>query len=214
MRLEDYVPDEKIELELLDKWILSKLEKVVKKTTEALEICDFMNAIETTRNFVWHVFCDHWLEAAKTRLYGDDDTKISAQQTMYYALPRILKLLAPIMPHITEEIYRTMFAKSSIHISNWPDYQEDLIGEEIEKIGNIIIESISDVRRAKNRKGISLNKQLSKVIFYAEEKNAEILNMGAKDIKETIKVDKLEITSGSGEIKLVNYPEIEFTMII
>jgi valyl-tRNA synthetase len=214
MRLKDYDPDKKIELEILDKWILSKLEKVVKKTTEALEICDFMNAIETTRNFVWHVFCDHWLEAAKTRLYGEDETKKSAQQTMYYALPRILKLLAPIMPHITEEIYRTMYAKTSIHISNWPEYQESLIDEQIEKIGDVIIESISEVRREKNRKGISLNKQLSKIIFYADEKNAKILKMGAKDIKDTIKVDNLEITSGLGKNKLVSYPEIGFTMIL
>ncbi|MCK4318504.1 valine--tRNA ligase, partial [Candidatus Bathyarchaeota archaeon] len=123
MRLEDYDPANRVEPTLLDRWIVSKLQRTVKRATEAMEDCDFMNASEAARNFIWHVFCDHYLEAAKTRLYGDGDGKKAAQQTLHYTVERMIKLMAPITPHITEEIWRTMYdPDTSIQLSAWPEY--------------------------------------------------------------------------------------------
>ena len=214
MRLEDYNPGETVELELIDKWILSKLEGTVKFCTEAMKNCDFMNATENARNFVWHVFCDHWLEAAKTRLYGEGAEKTSAQHTMYRAVERMLKLLAPIMPHSTEEIYRTMYTDSSIHISEWPKYDESYNNTKAEQAGEIIIATISEIRREKNRRGVSLNAEIAKVTVYATEEQVKTLNLGEKDIMDTLKIKDLEFTLGEGESKLEEYPDISFTMTL
>ncbi|MCW4048482.1 MAG: valine--tRNA ligase [Candidatus Bathyarchaeota archaeon] len=216
MRLEDFDPSENVEPTLIDKWIVTKLEKTVKRATETMEECDFMNASEAARNFIWHVFCDHYLEAAKTRLYGEGDAKKSAQQTLYYIVKQMIKLMAPITPHITEEIWRTMYNSDvSIHISPWPEYNEGLVDEEAEKIGDLIIAAISDIRREKNRKGVSLNALVKEAKIYADPEQAVFLRMGFQDIKDTLKIEALEIIEGEGgESKLEDYPSVGFSMVI
>jgi len=216
MRLQDYDPADAAEPRLLDRWIISKLERTVKRATDAMEECDFMNAIETARNFVWHVFCDHYLEAAKTRLYGDGDGKKAAQQTLIYTVERMIKLLAPVTPHITEEIWRTMFdPDTSIHVSEWPVYDESVIDEDAEETGDVIIAAISDIRREKNRMGVSLNASMKSVRLYAPDEYAEVLRLGSTDIRDTLKIESLEIVAGSGgDACLEDYPEIGFTVAL
>ena len=216
MRLQDYDPAEGVEPMLLDRWIVSKLQRTVKKATEAMENCDFMNATEATRNFIWHVFCDHYLEAAKTRLYGDGDGKKAAQQTLLYTVERMIKLMAPIMPHIIEEIWRTMYdSNASIHLSAWPMYDEAMIDEEAEKTGDIVIAAISDIRREKNRMGVSLNASMKSVKLFASGDEAEALRLGSTDIKDTLKIESLEIfAGGGGDMNLEDYPEIGFTVTL
>jgi len=216
MRLQDYDPAEGVEPMLLDRWIVSKLQRTVKKATEAMENCDFMNATEATRNFIWHVFCDHYLEAAKTRLYGDGDGKKAAQQTLLYTVERMIKLMAPIMPHIIEEIWRTMYdPNASIHLSAWPMYDEAMIDEEAEKTGDIVIAAISDIRREKNRMGVSLNASMKSVKLFASGDEAEALRLGSTDIKDTLKIESLEIfAGGGGDMNLEDYPEIGFTVTL
>ena len=216
MRLEDYDPANRVEPTLLDKWIVSKLQRTVKRATEAMEDCDFMNASEAARNFIWHVFCDHYLEAAKTRLYGDGDGKKAAQQTLHYTVERMIKLMAPITPHITEEIWRTMYdPDTSIQLSAWPEYDEAMVDEEAEKAGDIVIAAISDMRREKNRRGVSLNASMKSVKLYTSGENAEALKLGSGDIKDTLKIESLEIVAGDGgDAKLEDYPEIGFTVTL
>jgi len=216
MRLQDYEPAEGVEPMLLDRWIVSKLQRTVKRVTEAMEGCDFMNATETTRNFVWHVFCDHYLEAAKTRLYGDGDGKKAAQQTLLYTVETMIKLLAPVTPHITEEIWRTMFdPDTSIHVSEWPVYDESMIDEDAEKTGDVVIAAISDIRREKNRMGVSLNASMKSVKLYAPDGYAEALRLGSTDIKDTLKIESLEIAVGEGgDARLGDYPEIGFMVAL
>ncbi|MCW3979408.1 MAG: valine--tRNA ligase [Candidatus Bathyarchaeota archaeon] len=202
--------------ELLDGWILSKLEGVVKRTTEEFEDCRFMNAVEATRNFVWHVFCDHYLEAAKHRLYSEGEEKASAQATLYYVVRRILELLAPVMPHLTEEIYSTMYAEDesgSIHLSRWPEADESLIDEVAEKQGDLIIAVIRDIRREKNRLGIPLNTLLDGLNIYAEgPEESETIALGLADISATVKADDVEVIEGAGgESEVDGYPGVRFS---
>ena len=216
MRLQDYEPAEGVEPMLLDRWIISKLQRTVKRVTEAMEGCDFMNATETTRNFIWHVFCDHYLEAAKTRLYGDGDGKTAAQQTLLYTVETMIRLLAPVTPHITEEIWRTMFDPDhSVHVSEWPVYDESMIDEDAEKTGDVVIAAISDIRREKNRMGVSLNASMKSVKLYAPDEYAEALRLGSTDIKDTLKIESLEIAAGEGgDARLGDYPEIGYTVAL
>jgi valyl-tRNA synthetase len=212
MRLEDY-DGGYAEPQLIDRWIMTKLQKTIKRSTEAMENCDFMNATEAARNFIWHIFCDHYLEAAKTRLYGEGDAKEAAQWTLYNGLRDMLKLMAPVTPHLSEEIYRTMYDPDhSITVSDWPKYDESLMDEEAERIGDIIIAAISNIRTEKNRRGVSLNAPVKKLTIYAGD-NADDLKQGAQDITDTLKVEELEILGGSGgEAVVEEYEHIGYIM--
>ena len=216
IQLEESDPEAEAEPGLLDRWVLSVLERVVKAVTDAFEECQFIDALETTRNFVWHVFCDHYLEAVKHRLYGRDDGRAAAQRTLHYAVKRILQLLAPVMPHLTEEIYSLMYAEDgsdSIHLSRWPEADDSIIDEEVEGRGDLIISVIRDIRKEKNRQGIPLNTPLRGLIIYAGgEAEEKALTAGGADISETAKAEEMEIVrGGGGEFEVEGYPGISFT---
>jgi valyl-tRNA synthetase len=219
-QLEDYKVGEKFELQLLDRWILSKLEKLTQKVTEALEKCQFNIAVEEVRNFAWHVFCDQYIEAVKDRLYKPEvygETKRNAvQYTLYNVLYCIIQLLAPITPHITEEIYQTMYAedigKKSLQITPWPEPDLKKIDEEAEKKGDLVMAVITEIRREKAEKRKPLNMQIRKVKIYAgNSENAESISESKNDIAGTCKILKLEIIPEKGNGKKVKeYPEISF----
>ncbi len=215
IQLKDFNPNVKTEPELLDRWILSMLERVVGQVSDAFNEYDFMNALETARNFVWHVFCDHYLEAIKSRLYGEGVGRKAAQKTLHYSLKRILQLLAPAIPHITEEIYNQMYAEDnsdSVHLSQWPEPDVSLIDEDAEKKGDLIVSVIRDVRREKNRLGIPLNTALKELSISAPEEELKILKMGESDISETVKAEKtLRIKEGEGNFEVEGYPRIRFS---
>lgn len=220
MLLEDYEPKKKMKLELLDKWLLSKLEKVTADVTVALENCQFNTAIEAIRNFTWHLFCDFYIEAIKHRLYRPEEygekKRKAAQFTLYTAIYRILQLLAPITPHITEEIYQHMYAEDmkheSIHVTSWPVLEADRIDGEAEKYGDLIMAVISSIRKEKSERKIPLNAPIKKLKIYGgSTKGAHILEMAEEDIVGTLKAEKIEILPEKGEGKEVEgYSNIHF----
>jgi valyl-tRNA synthetase len=219
--LSDYVAEhgETQGLQLLDKWILSKTEKLIAKVTDAYEKCRFNEAIEETRNFTWHVFCDSYIEAAKDRLYKPDiygaAKRRAAQHTLSTVLHKILQLLAPVMPHVTEEIYQTMFAEEgeyeSIHLSRWPVGDESFVDEESEKKGDLIIGLIGEVRREKSEKHLALNATIKKLeVFAGDEKVSDMILEGKDDIAGTCKIENLQITAQKGEGREVKPYSIHF----
>jgi valyl-tRNA synthetase len=218
--LEDYKSVKKPKLELLDRWLLSKLEKLVKKVTEAFENCQFNIAAEEIRNFTWHEFCDQYIEATKDRLYKrkyyGEKSREAAQYTLYSTLYTILQLLAPIMPHITEEIYQTMYADAvkhkSIHTTPWPAFDKKQMDEEAEKYGELVIALISQIRREKSENKMSLNTPIKTLKIYTEtEKEVKALNEAARDIAGTCKAEKIEITTKKSEGKpLEGYQNIRY----
>jgi valyl-tRNA synthetase len=208
--LEDYTPhgDAEKALQPLDKWILSKCERLTEKVTDALEKCHFNIAIEEIRNFTWHTFCDSYIEAAKDRLYkpqihGEEKRK-AAQYTLHTVLHRVLQLLAPTAPHITEEIYQAIYAESkgfkSIHTSAWPAWNKKRINEKTEKQGDLITAVIAEIRKEKSEKRMPLNAQIKKLTIYAGEKEAaEMILEGEDDIRGACKVENIRVLPASGE---------------
>lgn len=220
--LQNYAPTAagKVELQPLDKWILSKAEVLTKKVTDAMEKCQFNIAVEEIRNFTWHVFCDAYVEAVKDRLYRPEvhgeTKKLAAQQTLYIVLFKILQLLAPIVPHITEEIYQTMYVESkgykSLQVSPWPEYQEAWVDENAEKRGNLVVELISEVRREKAEKRLSLNTPVKQLTVYAGDHSAaEAIEEAKTDVVGALKIDQLTVIpeSGSGRA-LTQFSTVNF----
>ena len=219
--LADYQPsDAHLDLLPLDKWILSKAENTIKKVTEAFDKCQFNLAVEEIRNFTWHVFCDAYIEAVKDRLYRPEvhgqAPKIAAQQTLYKILNWILQMLSPVVPHLTEEIYQTMFADvkcyKSLQVSPWPEYNDSLVDEAVEKRGDLIVELISEVRREKAEKRMPLNTPVKKLIVYAGDQSAEeAIIEGQSDITGALKIEKIEVLPEEGVGReVIQFPTVHF----
>ena len=128
-----------------DKWILSKLNTLIKEVTNNLDNFDLGVATQKVYDFIRNEFCDWYIEMVKSRLYDENcNTKFAAQYTLNRVLRDSLKLLHPIMPFITEKIYGKLYQNDeSIMISKWPEVLEKLCfekeEEQIEKLKNIII---------------------------------------------------------------------------
>ena len=104
MHLKDY-RNKKVKLEIMDKWLIGKLQRLIKSCTELFDDYEYAKARTEIEKFFWHTFCDYYLEIIKRRAYeGSREEKASAQFALYNSLLAILKLIAPIMPHVTEEI--------------------------------------------------------------------------------------------------------------
>jgi valyl-tRNA synthetase len=221
-QLEDYVACEEVWLELLDKWILSKTERLTQRVTEAFDKCQFNVASEEIRNFTWHVFCDQYLEAIKDRLYnpnvyGENKRKAS-QFTLYSVLYRIIRLLAPIMPHVTEEIYQTMYAEEvgeeSLQLAPWPVADAKRIDDASERNGDLVMAVITEIRREKAELRKSLNTKIKRVKLYAGSSLfAGVISDNKEDIIGTCKISQFEILSEKGKgkgRKVEEFPEISF----
>ncbi len=159
-------------LQLIDSWILSKLSEVVKESTESFKVYEFNRTKLLVEKFFWQDWCDNYLELAKDRLYNGirtPESKISAQYTLYHGTLLLLKLLAPIMPHITEELYQAYFKKSdgekSIHTSAWASPL--LTDADASRVGEICVALVAQVRRAKSEKQLSLKAPVSKLLISA-----------------------------------------------
>ena len=203
--LENYKLQKPKELEILDLWLLIKLNQLVKSSTDAFDKYEYSRTKIETENFFWNIFCDYYLEIIKDRLYNSNkrgqQQKISAQYTLHYSLLTILKLLAPITPFITEEIYQHYYAKKekckSIHISSWPKYDPKLINKKAEKIGDKTIQLISEVRKFKSKN----NKSLKTPVLLTLEKQDKDLESILEDLKAVTNASKIDFDKFN--IKLV-----------
>jgi valyl-tRNA synthetase len=205
--LKDYKPEESPELTLLDKWLLAKMDKTTLKVTKAMEKGQFNTALDEIRNFAWRDLCDNYIEAAKHRLYNADiygeEKRKAAQHALYTALYRFLQLFAPVAPHITEEIYQTMFAEDmgyrSLHVTPWPDVGADYDQEALEK-GDLLVAVISEIRREKSRKRMPLNAPIKELTVHATNQvDAETLSEASEHITGTCKIEEITITTNEGE---------------
>jgi len=162
MNLEDYKGRKPETLEKVDELFLDKLQLVVNSSTDYFEKYEYSKAKLIIEKFFWQDFTDNYIEIVKKRVYqGKGSPKLSAQYTLYQSLLTILKLIAPIMPFITEDIYQEYFKKSekdkSIHISKWPSTKKVDFKDNIFKA---LIKVIVDVRTEKTKAKKSMNSEI------------------------------------------------------
>ena len=131
LTIDRYTLPDADKLEREDKWVLSKLNRLVKEVTENLDSFEIGVASAKVYDFIWDTYCDWYIELTKTRLNGtDEDAKLTAQNVLCYVLVTLLKLLHPFMPFITEEIYQALpkcdGASDILMVAQWPEYTEAL----------------------------------------------------------------------------------------
>lgn len=141
-------------LNMSDKWILTKYEKVVKDVRRYMDKYEFNNVGSIIYSFVWNDFCDNYIEMAK--FSSDTD---ATKSTLYYVLMGIIKMLHPFMPYVTEEIYQNLPFKDndSIMISTYPKYDLNLVFEQDAKVIDNLIEFVANFRNVKQENNIGKN---------------------------------------------------------
>ena len=183
-----------------DKWILSKLNKLIKETTINLNNYDLGVWTQKVYDFIWGEFCDWYIEMVKPRLYDKENkTREAAQYTLNKVLGDSLKLLHPIMPFITEEIYTKLYNNGeSIMISSWPKYSEEFNfakeEKQIEKIKQIII----GIRNIRTNMNVHPAKK-STLIFVTENDKEMIIN-SQEFIKKLGFADKIIVQGNKNNI--------------
>ena len=152
---------EKERLQLEDKWIVSRYNKLVKEVTENLEKFELGIAVQKLYDFIWDEFCDWYIELVKPRLYDkESDSRLEAQYVLTYVLSNTLKLLHPFMPFITEEIWQHLpHEGQSIMISKWPEYDENYRFDEEEKQMLMIMDAIKNIRNIRAEMNVAPSKK-------------------------------------------------------
>ena len=186
-------------LRLIDRWMLSRLYRVIKESTEAFEVYEFSKCKAAVENLFWHEFCNYYLELVKDRIYNPKkygrEAYLSAQYTLYKCILAVIKMFAPFTPFVTEGIYQLYFAgcekKESLHKSSWPIFDKALIDEEAEKLGGVIMQVLSEVRKSKTARNMSLKEPVRLVMVKAKIKKEDFLKV-EEDIKAATKSEGIE----------------------
>jgi valyl-tRNA synthetase len=198
----DYKPPEAIPSLLpTDRWILSESQQLIRDVSDSYRKYDHLAAKNRIESYFWNTVTDNYLEMVKSRLYDRPPGSIekeSARYTLYHVLQTITRLLAPMMPYITEEIYHLLFKKddgmSSIHLANWPVVDLKLEDGYAECVGKSLIEIATHVRRYKSEKQLPMSAQLQSIkISVPSEKLLDELKNCVIDIKSVTRAGNIEL---------------------
>ncbi len=194
--IKDEKPEE-LNLRLADKWILSKLAKLVEFVNKAMDSYRFDEALKSIRKFAWYEYADNYLEIVKNRLYsGNKEEKEAAKFVLYKVANTLIRLLAPITPFLAEECWSVLFSNGSVHLSNYPEPEDyaKYVDREAEENGELMKEIIAGVRRLKHEKGLALNAPLKLVKIYSTSE------LDTRDIEGSLNT-KVEILDEMPEIE-------------
>jgi len=200
----------------MDLWLLAKLSKTIEEVDQKFSIFEYYSAKTCIEQFFWNDFCDNYLEIIKNRVYDNLDKnpngKLSAIYTLYYTIDSIIKLFAPFMPFITEELYQTYFRKYSniisVHsIGNWPKIY--YLDQESETIGEYAINILDTVRKIKTNKKMSQKTQISELIIGANNGaiDANILEPILEDLAATTNTLKISLIQDNNILTDYNLKE-------
>ena len=182
---------EETQLQDIDRWMLSKYSKLVKRCTKQMDEFDYSQTMKEVEYFLWHELADHYIEMIKSSIYEEKNVE-SIQYTLYTVGLGLLKLFAPFIPFITEEIYQNQYKDSkgdnSIHVSAWPE--PILVDEEKENTGELVKNYISQIRSWKSEQGIALNASINTSVTYASKETISKLKASESIITSTLKYPK------------------------
>lgn len=170
----------------LDRAMLSWLQRLVQRATVQMESYEYAAALDATERFFWATLCDNYLELIKGRMYdGSDEDRAAVQVTLHIILNTLLRLFAPFLPFITEEVWSHLYAEGerSIHQTTWPVADIDQVDDEAEQVGMTIFELVAQVRRFKSEQKLSLGAPLAKLTIGASHRLHTTLAANEADIR-------------------------------
>ncbi|HEX3005065.1 MAG TPA: class I tRNA ligase family protein, partial [Angustibacter sp.] len=188
--------------EPLDAAMLAALADVVREAGEAFAAFDYTRALETTERFFW-TFCDDYLELVKERAYGEGAGAASARTALATALSVQLRLLAPIMPFVTEEAW-SWWQEGSVHRAPWPTAIEleaavPAVRDADAGMLTAVSTALAGVRGAKSQAKVSQRTPVTRAVVAATDADLERLRAAEADLRATGRIEQLELVSGDGE---------------
>ena len=194
---------ENLKLDLSDRWILSRMQKVIADVNNGYQNLELKEAAHSLYSFFWGDFCDWYLELTKNRFYGSDD--IESQRTAKYIILKILdysmRMLHPFMPFISEEIWQRVVNHlpeknpNSVMIAGFPEPNNKWIDESAEKSMDLIKETISAVRNIKKEMNIPLGKKADLLIKVKNEQQTSLFINNIKYIQSLADIDNLKVST-------------------
>lgn len=191
--------DYSAQMPLMDRWILSRLNETIKKVTEQLHAFRFNTAAKLLYEFIWHDYCDWYIELVKGRLYGDADPedKALAENVTGYVLNNILLLLHPYAPFITEEIWHLLHklepGEKSIMLEKYPDYNDKIIDVELEEMMEKLQRVVYAIRNIRSEMNVPPSKRAEVHLKISEPRLLQTLKDNQNYLVNLGKIDKLVI---------------------
>ena len=175
---DNLVFDENIDLALEDKWILKRLNNVIEEVTKNLEKYEIGLAASRIEDFIWEEYCDWYIEFAKLRLNGDDEKeKSDVKKVLLYVLNKMIALLHPFMPFITEEIYSALpDKKDMLIVEEWPKFREEFDFVSEEATVNSAIEAITAIRNQRATLNVGAKKKQDLIILAENQEYKDLLD--------------------------------------
>ena len=177
--------------EEIDKWILSKYNKLLKYVTESYEIYDLTKVVRSITDFVSEDLSNWYIRRTRRRFWASelDDNKKGVYNTTYEVLLGLCKMIAPIAPFVSEEIYTNLTGKESVHLENFPTYDETQINDQIEEKMDLVRNLISLGRNAREEAKIKVRQPISEIIL--DKKNEKIIGDLQDLIKEELNIKNI-----------------------
>ena len=189
---ENFVPGLPENLEIADKWVLSKLNTLISEVTENMEHYELGIAVQKIYDFIWDTYCDWYIELTKARLYSEEaDRKQTALQVLVYVLDQTLRLLHPFMPYITEEIWQSLpHEGKALIVAKWPVTSEALSFKEEEAHMESVMSAIRAIRNRRAEMNVPPSK---KATLYVLTSKPQIFTEGEGFIQRLAYADRVEL---------------------
>ncbi|MDX2254610.1 MAG: valine--tRNA ligase [Pseudanabaenaceae cyanobacterium bins.39] len=192
-------------LELADRWILSRYHQTILQVREQLDAYSLGEATRSLYEFFWGDFCDWYIELVKSRLQESADPKSrqTVQQTLNLVLDGILRLLHPFLPHVTEEIWQLLTYGTSeptadhpvLAIQNYPEYDATYANEELEEQFQLLIGTIRTIRNLRAEADIKPSAKVKVILQSDSDRERNLLNTGKSYILDLARVEALEVAA-------------------
>jgi len=193
------------DLEDIDKWLLSKYNNLVRNVTDSMEHYDLNKAVHFINDFVCNNLSNWYIRRNRRRFWGSklDNSKKAVYKTTYEVLVGICKLIAPIAPFISEEMYINLTGEKSVNLSDYPVYNKKLINEKLEEKMDLVIELISIARNIREEAKIKVRQPISEVIF--ESRFEKTIKEFEDLIKEELNVKNIIWSKNMSDYITINY---------
>lgn len=191
------------DLSIVDGWLLSEFQKTLKACGEYFESYEYSSALRVVSDFFYNIYCDNYLEIVKNIFWEEDpsfnDRKVQSLDTMYYVSFNMLKLFAPFLPFITEELYMSFYknfeTETSIHLCAWPVYRQELINESAAKDVAVLLAVLDLSRKLRTNLKLHQNHKVKKIYVYSSDAQLmEIVRNFSTDIMSACRAEDIIIS--------------------
>ena len=186
--------------------MLTKLANAITEATAQFDVYEYSKARTAIDSFFWNVYCDYYLELVKDRIYNAEKRghvgRTAAQHALHSAFLAIIKLYAPFMPYVTEELYQDHFrdhdGHHSVHISAWPTAHEESTDAEAGRAGDLIVQILGGVRKFRSEKQLGMKTPIARVTILCDANTRKLIEAAIPDLQSAANAALIEWVDAAG----------------